>query len=119
MSEQINPCTGCGIIPRRYKLYAMFLYYCPCLRSKARSGILLIDWNAINPLPTPNAGEKCPVCDGHGALDDGHGEYDCRHCQGTGLKPAVESEHKMKCGVCGEVFDMRRLDEVAFHETHT
>lgn len=48
-------------------------------------------WNAINPYATPNAGEKCPTCKGRRSLKSNYGVYDCPNCQGTGLKPAVES----------------------------
>lgn len=37
---------------------------------------------------TPNAGEKCPVCDGEKVIIL---EQLCFRCQGTGLKPAMES----------------------------
>lgn len=30
-----------------------------------------------------------------------------------------EREHLMKCGECQQPFDMRNLDEVFWHETHT
>lgn len=41
-----------------------------------------------NRLPAPNAGEKCPVCDGEKVIIM---EQLCFRCKGTGLKPAVES----------------------------
>lgn len=70
----------------------------------------------MNEETKPNAGEKCPICEGKRRAKNSIGY--CQTCYGTGFKPAEDPEHKMKCGVCGEEFDMRRLDEVAFHETH-
>lgn len=32
--------------------------------------------------------------------------------------PSSERVHFMQCGTCGEMFDMRSLDEVFFHEDH-